>query len=135
MKRILFTLLLGLSLVISACGPAKPATTINVSLTDFQFQPGDFTIPAGKEITLNATNTGAVVHNFVIMKLGMDVGGFYDDDDAPNVYWEVEVLPGGKANVTFTAPSEPGTYQVICRTEGHIASGMTGVLTVVADDS
>jgi uncharacterized cupredoxin-like copper-binding protein len=133
-RKILFALVLGLSLVISACGSAGPTTTIDVSLTDFQFQPASFTIPAGKEITLNATNTGAVVHNFVIMKLGTDAGEFYDDEDAPNVYWEVEVLPGGKANVTFTAPSDPGTYQLICRTEGHIASGMTGSITVVADE-
>ena len=134
MRKILFALVLGLSLIISACGSAGPTTTIDVSLTDFQFQPASFTIPAGKEITLNATNTGAVVHNFVIMKLGTDAGEFYDEEDAPNVYWEVEVLPGGKANVTFTAPSDPGTYQVICRTEGHIASGMTGSITVVADE-
>ena len=134
MRKILFALVLGLSLVISACGSAGPTTTIDVSLTDFQFQPASFTIPAGKEITLNATNTGAVVHNFVIMKLGTDAGEFYDEEDAPNVYWEVEVLPGGKANVTFTAPSDPGTYQVVCRTEGHIASGMTGSITVVADE-
>ena len=134
MRKILFALVLGLSLIISACGSAGPTTTIDVSLTDFQFQPASFTIPAGKEITLNATNTGAVVHNFVIMKLGTDAGEFYDEEDAPNVYWDVEVLPGGKANVTFTAPSDPGTYQVICRTEGHIASGMTGSITVVADE-
>ena len=134
MRKILFALVLGLSLIISACGSAGPTTTIDVSLTDFQFQPASFTIPAGKEITLNATNTGAVVHNFVIMKLGTDAGEFFDEEDAPNVYWEVEVLPGGKANVTFIAPSDPGTYQVVCRTEGHIASGMTGSITVVADE-
>jgi len=134
MKKILFTVVLGLSLVLSACGPAKPTTTINVSLTDFQFQPASFIIPAGKEIALNATNTGAVVHNFVIMKLGTTAGDLFDNEDLPNVYWEVEVNPGGEAHVTFTAPSEPGDYQLVCRTQGHLASGMTGTITVVADE-
>lgn len=134
MKKILSIVVLGLSLVLSACGAAKPATTINVSMTDFQFQPASFTIPAGKDITLNATNSGAVVHNFVIMKLGTTAGELFDDEDVPNVYWEMEVDPGGEAHVTFTAPSEPGEYQLVCRTKGHLAAGMTGTITVVAGE-
>lgn len=134
MKKFLFALVLGLSLVLSACGSAKPTTTINVSLTDFQFQPANFLIPAGKEITLNATNTGAVVHNFVIMKAGTTAGELFDDEDLPNVYWQVEVGPGGEAHVTFTAPSEPGEYQLVCRTKGHLAAGMTGTIKVTADE-
>lgn len=134
MKKFLFVFALGLSLILSACGAAKPTTTITVSLTDFQFQPAKFVIPAGKEITLNATNTGAVVHNFVIMKAGTTAGEMFDDDDLPNVYWEVEIDPGGEAHVTFTAPSDPGDYQLVCRTKGHLAAGMTGTITVVADE-
>ncbi|MFT3895933.1 MAG: cupredoxin domain-containing protein [Anaerolineales bacterium] len=134
MKKFVFVFVLGLSLILSACGAAKPTTTINVSLTDFQFQPAKFVIPAGKEITLNATNTGAVVHNFVIMKAGTTAGELFDDEDLPNVYWEVEIDPGGEAHVTFTAPSDPGDYQLVCRTKGHLAAGMTGTITVVADE-
>lgn len=134
MKKILFVVVVGLSLILSACGAAKPSTTINVSMTDFQFQPAKFVIPAGKEITLNATNTGAVVHNFVIMKAGTTAGELFDDEDLPNVYWDVEIDPGGEAHVTFTAPSEAGDYQLVCRTKGHLAAGMTGTITVVADE-
>ena len=134
MRKILFVLLLVVSLALSACGAAKPTTTINVTLTDFQFQPADFIIPAGQEITVNAANNGAVVHNFVIMKSGTTVGDMFDDDDKPNVYWEVELAPGGDTSVTFTAPTEPGEYQLVCRTAGHIASGMTGSITVVAGE-
>jgi uncharacterized cupredoxin-like copper-binding protein len=88
-------------------------------------------VPAGQEITLNSSNNGAVVHNFVIMKLGTSAGAMFDEEDIPNVYWEVELQPGGTVNTSFTAPAEPGEYEVVCRTEGHIASGMTGTLTVV----
>jgi uncharacterized cupredoxin-like copper-binding protein len=100
-------------------------------MTDFQFQPSQFTVPAGQEITFNSSNNGAVVHNFVIMKLGTSAGDFFDDEDAPNVYWETELQPGSSVNDTFTAPSEPGEYEVVCRTEGHIMSGMVAKLTVV----
>jgi uncharacterized cupredoxin-like copper-binding protein len=100
-------------------------------MTDFQFQPNTFTIPAGQEITFSSSNNGAVVHNFVIMKLGTSAGPMFEDEDIPNVYWEVELLPGADTETSFTAPPEPGEYEVVCRTEGHIASGMTGRLTVV----
>jgi uncharacterized cupredoxin-like copper-binding protein len=101
-------------------------------MTDFQFQPNQFTVPAGQEITFKATNNGAVVHNFVIMKKGTTAGDTFDDADIPNVYWQVELQPGASSSTTFTAPSEPGDYEVVCKTPGHIAAGMTAKLTVVA---
>jgi uncharacterized cupredoxin-like copper-binding protein len=103
-------------------------------MTDFQFQPNQFTVPAGQEITFNSTNNGAVVHNFVIMKYGTTAGDMFDEEDIPNVYWEVEIQPGGSVNTTFTAPTEPGEYEVVCRTEGHIASGMVAKFTVVPSE-
>ena len=135
MKRTLIIMAVLLSLMLVSCGGAGPSTTINVTLTDFQFAPNQFTVPAGQEITLNVVNTGAVVHNFVIMKLGTTAGDAFDDDDEANVYWEeVDIQPGGDISTTFTAPTEPGEYQVVCRTEGHIASGMVGKLIVVAGE-
>jgi plastocyanin len=134
MRKIPFLLFLVMTLVLSACGAAKPTTTINVTMTDFQFQPADFIIPAGQEITVNAANNGAVLHNFVIMKLGTTVGEMFDNADVPNIYWEIELQPGGETSVTFTAPTELGEYQLVCRTAGHIASGMTGTITVAAGE-
>jgi plastocyanin len=120
-----------LSLAVASCGGGGPSTSIDVTMTDFQFQPSQYTVSAGKEIAFHATNNGAVVHNFVIMKLGTSAGDFFDDADLPNVYWEVELLPGASTDSSFTAPTEPGEYQVVCRTEGHIASGMVAKLVVV----
>ena len=135
MKRIQCLLIALLALALASCGAAGPTTTINVTMTDFLFTPNSFTVPAGQEITLNVTNTGAVVHNFIIMKLGTTAGATYEDDDDANVYWEErDIQPGGDFSVTFTAPTEPGEYQVVCRTEGHIASGMVGKLVVVAGE-
>ena len=133
MKRLPYLLVVILALLLASCGEAGPTTTINVTLTDFQFTPNQFTVPAGQEITINVTNTGAVVHNFIIMKLGTTAGATYEEDDDANIYWgEKDIQPGGDLSVTFTAPTEPGEYEVVCRTEGHIASGMVGKLIVVA---
>ncbi|HET6822786.1 MAG TPA: cupredoxin domain-containing protein [Anaerolineales bacterium] len=120
------------SLLLVSCGGASgPSTTIDVTMTDFQFQPSQFTVPAGQEISFSSSNNGAVVHNFVIMKLDTTAGPMFDEEDIPNVYWEVELVPGATTETSFTAPTEPGEYQVVCRTEGHIASGMTSKLIVV----
>lgn len=133
MKKMFIVLAVLLSLLLVSCGGAAGASTkIDVTMTDFQFQPSQFTVPAGQEITFTSSNNGAVVHNFVIMKLGTNAGDFFDEEDVPNVYWQTELQPGGSVNTTFTAPSEPGDYEVVCRTEGHILSGMTAKLTVVA---
>ena len=131
MKRLLLITAVLLSLMLVSCGGSGASTKIDVTMTDFQFQPNQFTVPAGQEITFNATNNGAVVHNFVIMKLGTSAGPSFDDQDVPNVFWQVELPPGGSTNTSFTAPTDPGDYEVVCKTEGHIAAGMTAKLTVV----
>jgi len=131
MQRMFIMMAVLLSLTLVSCGGGGPSTTIDVTMTDFQFQPSQFTVPAGQEITFTSSNNGAVVHNFVIMKLGTNAGDFFDEEDIPNIYWETELQPGGSTTTTFTAPTEPGEYEVICRTEGHIVSGMTARLTVV----
>ena len=134
MKRLFLITAVLLSLMLVSCGGGGASTKIDVTMTDFQFQPNQFTVPAGQEITFSATNNGAVVHNFVIMKLGTSAGPFFDDEDVPNVFWQVELQPGGSTTTSFTAPKDPGDYEVVCKTEGHIASGMTAKLTVVPSE-
>ena len=131
MKRLIYLILVAMSLLLAACGEAGPTTEINVIMTDFMFQPSQFIVPAGEQITVSTANNGAVVHNFVIMKLGETAGPMFDEDDVPNVYWELELQPGGSTDTSFPAPTKTGEYEVICRTEGHIASGMVAKLVVV----
>ncbi len=137
MRKTATLIVLTLSLVLSlaACGgagkAAVPSATINVALTEFKFMPDTFTVPAGQQITLNAKNNGTVVHNFVIMKLGASASTPWSDANVPNVYWQLQLEPGASQSTTFTAPSTPGDYQVVCSTPGHLEAGMTANLTVV----
>ncbi|NWG35601.1 MAG: cupredoxin domain-containing protein [Chloroflexi bacterium] len=134
-KHFTFVLLLSaFALILAACGGGGSSTTINVTMTDFHFEPMEFTVPAGEEITVNAVNNGAVEHEFVIFKLGTDAGEKFGDEDEENIYWEVEVMPGQSVTTTFTAPTEPGEYYVTCGIEGHLEAGMNAKLTVVAGD-
>jgi plastocyanin len=131
MRRLLLSLLL--VALLTACGGANAAkTNHSVTLTDFAYSPTQLTVPAGKEITLDAANTGAVIHNFIIMNFGANAGTEWTADDDANVYWKLEIPAGGSATGTFTAPSEPGEYEVVCSTPGHLQAGMIGKMIVVA---
>jgi uncharacterized cupredoxin-like copper-binding protein len=124
-----------LALILTACGAGGgPSTSISLTMTDFTFLPNTLTVPAGKEITMSVTNGGAVAHDFMIMKLGHEVSGngHVGAAEHANVYWEHEMLEAGQTQQTkFTAPNEPGEYQIVCGVAGHFEAGMVGKLIVV----
>ncbi|HUH97417.1 MAG TPA: plastocyanin/azurin family copper-binding protein [Anaerolineales bacterium] len=134
MKRSLyFSLALGFLLALAACGgSSSPSNVIHVTLTDFQFSPNTFTVPAGAQISFTAVNSGAVEHSFVIMKLGVQVKDHFTDADMQNAYWkQLAIEPGQTITDTFTAPGEAGTYQIVCAEPGHFEAGMVAKLIVV----
>jgi len=134
MKKISFSfiVLLVLSMVLTACGSKGPVTKMDVTMTDFKYDPMIWNIVAGQEITMNIRNDGAVKHEFVIMKYGLSAGDKFGDEDEGNIYWEVELDPGASKTVTFSAPTDLGDYEVLCGTEGHLEAGMKASLTVSA---
>ncbi len=126
-----------LSLVIGACGDGDEASTaLEVTTTDFQFSPNSWTVPAGEEISIDITNDGSVLHEWVLMQPGVNIDSEADLPDteeellAEFVYVEDEVEAGANKTLSFTAP-DAGTYQVICAIETHFDAGMEGTLTVV----
>lgn len=128
LKILFFTL--SIALILTACGKSNSAT-INVTITDYAYNPATFTVPAGAQVTIHATNNGAVEHEFAIMKKGTSVTPPFGDKDEGNIFWELdEIGPGTTKSDTFTAPTEPGEYEVICGLEGHIEKGMVGTLVV-----
>jgi uncharacterized cupredoxin-like copper-binding protein len=100
-------------------------------MIDFAYNPDAFIVPAGREITLDIVNNGAVVHNFIIMKAGVTLGTHFDQGDERNIVWKIELAPGQSMITTFTAPSEPGEHLIVCSTKGHYEAGMSGKLVVV----
>ena len=122
-------LVMGLSLLLSACGGG--GTNVNVTVTDFAYDPSTITVSAGDTINLHVTNKGSVEHEFAIMKLGTSVSPPFGDKDEGNIYWELdEIQSGTTKSDTFTAPSEPGEYEIVCGLAGHIENGMVGKLIV-----
>lgn len=133
MKKMKFILVLVLSVLLTSCGRSQPSTAIKVNMTDFAYNPNNFVVPAGREITLDVVNNGSVVHNFIVMKAGTLLGQSFDEKDETDIYWKIELTPGQNATTSFTVPSEPGEYLIVCSTEGHYEAGMTATLVVVAE--
>lgn len=131
MKKALLAMVFASTILLLAGCARNYDTNLKVDMVEFTYSPADLTVPAGREITLNLTNNGAVVHEFVIMNLGKEATIPFSDDDEGNIYWEHEVEPGSSIAVTFTAPDEPGEYEVVCGTAGHLENGMKAKLTVV----
>lgn len=129
-KLRLFALLAVLAFVLTACGGGAP-TKLKVAMDDFKFDKDNYSAAASQEITMDIKNEGEVEHEFVIMKYGLTIGDDFGPEDEDNIYWEVEVEPGASKTVTFTAPDQPGEYQVVCGTQGHFMAGMASKLTLV----
>jgi uncharacterized cupredoxin-like copper-binding protein len=131
------TALAVLALVTAACDSGGDATTsLEVTTTDFQFSPNSWTVPAGEEISIDITNEGSVLHEWVLLQPGVNIETEAELPEteeellADFVFVEDEVEAGATKTLSFTAPAA-GTYQVICAIETHFDAGMEGTLTVV----
>jgi uncharacterized cupredoxin-like copper-binding protein len=123
--------------LLAACAPTDgtggPSTTLRIDMSEFVFIPANVSVPAGQQITVDLKNSGSIEHDFIILKKGVVVQGKFDHEkQMDDVYFHAELDSGKADEFTFTAPTEPGTYVVVCGIAGHFQAGMTGTLTVVA---
>jgi len=130
LKKRIFLFILVL-VFLSACQSSRPSTRLSVELSDFSITPTQLSVPAGTEVQIKVVNNGTVEHNFYIMQYGVDVGEMFDEEEIANAYWEVEAQPDESVDISFTAPDQPGIYQIVCGMPGHLQAGMVGTLEVV----
>lgn len=123
--------LVGLALlgaVLGACGPQQVA--IDATTSEFAYQPPNWEVPANAQVTLTLTNDGKVIHTWTLMEAGYTVTPPYTADDNQHVLQAFQVDVDQVQTFTFSAPSEPGTYEIVCAEPGHLEAGMMGTLTV-----
>lgn len=110
-----------------------------------QFAPRELRAQAGKPVRIVFENPDSMPHNFVLVAPGAeeDVGLLADQmagDPAslakhfvpasPKVLHATPLVnPAGRAELTFTAPAQPGRYPYLCTFPGHWRI-MRGVLVV-----
>jgi len=129
----LLGVLLFVSTAAAACGDSgggsDPVTAFKVKATDFEFDSTEWTVPAGKPISITLTNGGKVQHEWAVINLGMDLekGSDFTED---HVLWEIEKQDAGVTVTESFTFDTPGTYQIVCALEGHVDAGMVGKLVV-----
>lgn len=135
MKKIsyLFVIILAAALVLlSACGGSEPeaveepeSVTFNfVSTDEFKWNPASVTVQTGAEVNIVLENQGALEHNWILAREGVDVATASDADALYGA--NVGYVQGGETgNLKFIAPG-PGKYLYVCTVAGHAAGGMVG---------
>ena len=142
MKQLLTIGLLGLTLLLNACGGEKFEVEIQPKGNLMQYTVTEFTVSPGSKVTITMNNTATVPvmkHNVVVLKTneaikrlsqyGLLNQGEVPDNDADILAATPMADPQMQTSITFTAPNEPGHYTYICTYPGHSAS-MQGVMIV-----
>lgn len=142
--------------LVTGCGDAGPTADESPEATDtivvtgtaeLRFEPDEFTVPTGEEVTVELTAEGVEhdllieggaavgrIHGATPME-GMEEGEDHDgesgapdgaEDDLEVVHAEADSTATG----SFTV-DEPGTYTIYCAIPGHREAGMEGTLEVV----
>jgi uncharacterized cupredoxin-like copper-binding protein len=101
----------------TAAQATGPGGTVNLTATDFKFDPSDTTVKSG-QVTLNEKNDGQVTHSLEIE----DVTPGHDQE------LEGDVSPGSSGKLTVNLA--PGKYEFYCPIDNHKEMGMEGELTV-----
>ncbi len=104
------------ALVLGATPPtpapsAAAATTLELTMEDFRFEPTELTVAGGSQVTFQITNNGQAVHNFTSNDLG---------------FQQFDVNINSTSEVTRTVPAKPGTYKFVCTYH----PSMEGTITV-----
>lgn len=130
MRIIRISLVLTVVFMHLLAGCSAPKVEIIATMKEYTFEPNRWEVPAGAEVILTLINDGTLEHEFVIMIFGKTATAPFDEDDEANIYWEAELQPRTSVEITFTAPNDPGEYQVVCGTPEHLEQGMRGTLVV-----
>ncbi len=106
-------------------------------MNEFAFEPSRWSVAAGTDVTVTASNTGSIRHEWVVLQEGVRLDDEADkpDDEAvfqrDFVFFQLDAEPGAEQTATFAVPANPGTYQVVCAIPGHLGAGMVGELRVL----
>ena len=112
---------LALPLVLLACGGGDDeeagGQTVDVSATEYKFNPPDIQVDAAGTYTFHLTNAGEVEHALEI--------------DGQGIEESTDVIGGGDS-ADVTVDLAEGEYEIYCPVGNHREMGMEGTLTVGA---
>ena len=107
----------------ATAAPVVAARRIGVTLEEFSVAPSPTVGKAGR-VTFDVRNSGAVAHEFVVLRTAKPAGDLRKGsraDETGNVGETGDLQPGQAK--TISLPLEPGHYALICNLPGHYAAG------------
>lgn len=92
----------------------EPVKQLNISGSEFSFNPASIPLEKGEKVELVFTNSGSVPHDFVIDELGI----------------RTQVLSPGEIEIVSINTDKAGTFSYYCSVEGHREAGMEGKIII-----
>jgi uncharacterized cupredoxin-like copper-binding protein len=121
---------------VASAQASAAATRIEVTLTDgLKIEPAAMTVPAGQPVTFVVTNSGTILHEFVLGDEAEQTaheeemaaaGGMSMPEDE---VMAIGVEPGKTKELTVTF-DQPGSILAGCHVIGHYAAGMRADVTI-----
>ena len=128
-----FCLLSFVTLVTMGYGVGQ-STHLQVTAKDFEFSPKKLVVGIGENISISLTNHGVQEHEWAASRgrslYSMTVTLPFNEDDKAKIFWKMEAGAGETREERFMAPSQSGTYLIVCGKPRHIERGMTATLVV-----
>lgn len=161
MKKLFYLALLGaLAAILGACAPAPEPLELTITMTEYAFEPNEIEARVGQKVTLTLINEGTLVHELMIGRNVMMMGGIpsgyqmdmfetagvepmveymeavgeeMDMEEEGHAGFMVKVPVEGPTAMTFTVTEAMlGEWEMGCfELDGvHYTSGMKGTFTV-----
>jgi plastocyanin len=110
------------------CSQRADEGEIVVTMWKLYFEPTEWTVPAGSEVTITLINNGDFAHEWALMDRAYVPGTPFEED---LVLWRGFARYTTEAHTyRFTAPAEPGRYPVLCGIASHLDEAEAGTLIV-----
>ena len=117
---------------------AEPDVTIEVTMTEFEFEPASFEVSAGQTVKFVVKNDGVVEHEFRASnehRIEEHIAAGHEDHDDEGGHHEggdiiLLVQPGETDELIITFPEDMTMYtEIACLIPGHYEAGMKADLT------
>ena len=107
------------------------ATTVTVTLDEFEFTPAQFTLHAGQPVRLRLENVGSRSHDFTAPGLFGTVALRPDTGQAsPLANGGIVEIPFSQTREVFLLPMQHGSFDFFCGKPLHATLGMRGRVIV-----
>lgn len=103
----------------------KEVRVVEISMSEFAFNPNVISVKAGETIRFKVTNNGTVPHEFEITTEHAVSEHDHGEDHGVVAGNKIEVAPGETGELEYTF-DEAGELLFVCLIPGHLEAGMHG---------